>query len=236
MMCYELIKDSQEKCVSDKKSDKESTLHTFLLHEQQSSFYTISKRIVDIVVACLGLAMLGLLLPLITLLIVCEDGGPVFYRQVRVGYQCQPFTIYKIRSMVLDADHYLTQSPQLRAEWERIGKLKHDPRITRLGAVLRRTSLDELPQMLNILRGEMSLVGPRAIQFSELLAFGDLIELRQTIKPGLTGLWQICGRSATDYEQRRVLDCTYVLQRSLSLDLYILAHTFPVVLHGVGAY
>ncbi len=235
-MCYELIIDFQENCVNGEKSCRDSNVHTLLLHEQQSSFYTISKRIVDIIVACLGLAVLGLLLPLIALLIVCEDGGPVFYRQVRVGYQCQPFTIYKIRSMVLDADHYLTRYPQLRAEWERVGKLKYDPRITRLGAVLRRTSVDELPQMLNILRGEMSLVGPRAIQFSELVAFGDLIELRQSIKPGLTGLWQICGRSATDYEQRRVLDCTYVLQRSLSLDLYILAHTFPVVLYGMGAY
>ena len=236
MMCYELIIHSQASYIIDKGSYGDSRESAFLLHAQQSSFYTISKRIVDIIVACLGLAVLGLLLPLITLLIVCEDGGPVFYRQVRVGYQCQPFTIYKIRSMVLDADHYLTRYPQLRAEWERVGKLKHDPRITRLGAVLRRTSLDELPQMLNILRGEMSLVGPRAIQFSELVAFGDLIELRQTTKPGLTGLWQICGRSATDYEQRRVLDCTYVLQRSLSLDLYIVAHTFPVVLHGMGAY
>lgn len=196
----------------------------------------MSKRIIDMLVACIGLLVLACLLPFIALLILYEDGGPVFYRQVRIGYQCQPFTIYKIRTMVVDADQYLARHPCLRAEWERVGKLKDDPRITRLGTVLRRTSLDELPQMLNILRGEMSLVGPRAIQCSELAAFGDLIELRQSIKPGLTGLWQICGRSSTNYEQRRILDCTYVLQRSLALDLYILAHTLPVVWYGMGAY
>lgn len=235
-MCHELTLDGHVASTTNEKRQDDTSAHIFLLNEQRSSFYASGKRLIDIIVACIGLSILGLCLPFIALLILCEDGGPIFYRQVRVGYQCQPFTIYKIRSMGIDADQYLARHPQLRTAWERVGKLEHDPRITRIGAILRRTSLDELPQMLNILRGEMSLVGPRAIQFSELAAFGDLIELRQTIKPGLTGLWQICGRSATSYEQRRILDCTYVLQRSLSLDLYILAHTLPVVFHGMGAY
>jgi lipopolysaccharide/colanic/teichoic acid biosynthesis glycosyltransferase len=137
--------------------------------------------------------------------------------------------------MRIDADEYLNRHPALRKEWETSGKLHNDPRITRIGNFLRRSSLDELPQMWNILRGDMSLVGPRAIQYSEIAVFGELIELRQQAKPGLTGLWQISGRSMTSYEQRCILDCIYVTEGSIWLDGYILLKTIPSVLAAAGA-
>jgi exopolysaccharide production protein ExoY len=138
--------------------------------------------------------------------------------------------------MRVDADDYLKQHSELMAAWHKIGKLPNDPRITRIGRLLRRTSLDELPQMLNVLRGEMSLVGPRAIQFSEIAAFGELFQLRQIAKPGVTGLWQVSGRSMTSYEQRCVLDCMYVIDQSIWMDVRILIKTVPTVMRGVGAY
>jgi exopolysaccharide production protein ExoY len=232
----ELMLESCGAVVRRREDDARYTYPAFFSNQYTAFFHAVIRRALDIVVAGGGLCLLALLLPFIALVMLYEDGGPLFYRQVRVGYRGRPFVIYKIRSMVADADRYLARHPQLRAEWERMGKLKDDPRVTKLGALLRRSSLDELPQMLNILKGEMSLVGPRAIQFSEQAAFGNLIELRQAVRPGLTGLWQICGRSTTDYEQRGLLDCTYVLQRSLWLDLYILARTLPAVWHGMGAY
>jgi len=211
--------------------------YNVLLEELHTSqVYEFFKRLLDICGAFLGLFVLALLLPLIAFLIVLEDRGPIFYAHVRIGQHSQPFTTYKLRSMMVDADAYLKAHPELLEAWEKSGKLERDPRITRIGNILRRTSLDELPQMVNVLRGEMSLVGPRAIQFSEIERFGELIKLRQMVKPGLTGLWQVSGRSMTDYEQRSILDCTYVLNRSFWMDAHILLKTIPAVFHGVGAY
>jgi exopolysaccharide production protein ExoY len=196
----------------------------------------MAKRGLDIFGALVGLILLVLLLPIISLVIWWEDRGPIFYKQVRVGQNGRPFLIYKFRSMIVDADDYMARHPELLEAWSKDGKLKSDPRITRIGAFLRSTSLDELPQVLNILRGEMSLVGPRAIQFSEKELFGELIDLRQSVKPGLTGLWQISGRSMTDYEQRCILDCIYVIDWSFWLDIEILLRTLPIVTNGVGAF
>ena len=203
--------------------------------KQRSRAYEIAKRGLDIFGALVGLIALGLLLPAIALLIWYEDRGPIFYKHVRVGRYGQPFSAYKFRSMIVDADGYLAGRPELFKAWSKGGKLRNDPRVTRVGSLLRRTSLDELPQMLNVLRGEMSLVGPRAIQFSEVEAFGDLIGLRLLVRPGLTGLWQVSGRSMTDYEQRCVLDCTYIIDRSFWMDIEILLRTLPAVIRGVGA-
>lgn len=207
----------------------------FLIEPQISRTYQVAKRMLDICGALIGLALLALLLPIVALLIVCEDRGPIFYRQLRVGQDGKAFSIYKLRSMIANADDYLARHPELLEAWQQSGKLHDDPRVTRIGSFLRRTSLDELPQMLNILRGEMSLVGPRAIQFSEVTNFGELLGLRQMAKPGLTGLWQVSGRSITDNEQRCVLDCIYVTGRSFWMDLHILIKTLPVVIKGVGA-
>jgi lipopolysaccharide/colanic/teichoic acid biosynthesis glycosyltransferase len=221
---------------------REYPLTTLLLHPMQQQKlklpgnYQIMKRCIDIGGGLLGLLILLLLIPFIALFILCEDRGPIFYKQERIGLYGRPFQTYKLRSMVINADIYLAQHPELLQAWRRSGKLQNDPRITQIGKFLRRTSLDELPQVLNVLRGDMSLVGPRAIQATEIVAFGELGELRQMVKPGLTGLWQISGRSHTTYEQRALLDCTYVLECSIALDLSILIRTLPVVLHGEGAY
>ncbi len=201
-----------------------------------ASSYDVSKRIVDIAGSLIGVLLLLLLLPVIAICVFLEDRGPIFYRQTRVGLNGRPFSMYKFRTMLVDADSYLARHPELRAAWEVNGKLQSDPRITRIGQFLRRTSLDEMPQMINVLRGDMSLVGPRAIQFSEVSVFKDLYELRQTVKPGVTGLWQISGRSTTDYNQRCVLDCMYVMNRSLMMDIHIIMKTFPIIFHGSGAY
>ena len=202
---------------------------------QLSSFYRVSKRGLDICGALLGLLLLLLLLPIIALFIYCEDCGPIFYKQIRVGLYGRPFFTYKLRSMIEQADILLLQHPALLEVWQQHGKLPDDPRITRIGQFLRHSSLDELPQMFNVLRGEMSLVGPRAIQYTECATFGELGALRQQMKPGITGLWQISGRSQTNYEQRCILDCTYVMECSLLADITILLKTVPVVVRGKGA-
>jgi undecaprenyl-phosphate galactose phosphotransferase len=180
--------------------------------------------------------VLALLLPMIALVIWREDAGPIFYRQVRVGQHGRAFFLYKLRTMIVEADLYLDQHPELLIAWQKNGKLHDDPRVTRCGRFLRRTSLDELPQLWNVLRGEMSLVGPRAIQFSEVSVFSELIKLRQLVKPGLTGLWQVSGRSTTSYEQRLILDCTYVMECSIWMDLAIGCKTLPIVFGRIGAY
>lgn len=216
-----------------------SLLDLYGIHPQRQQnpwIYQAAKRGVDICVALIGLIVLGLLLLIIAPLILLEDRGPLFYKQKRVGQHFQPFTLYKLRTMIVDADRHLARDPGLLEAWRKTGKLQHDPRVTRLGSFLRRTSIDELPQLFNVLRGDISLVGPRPIQFSEIPAFGELIKLRQTVKPGLTGLWQVSGRSNTDYEQRAILDCIYVLDCSFWIDLLIIINTPPVVLHGLGAY
>jgi len=201
----------------------------------QSGTYYIAKRCLDISIALVGLALFALSLPILALLIFLEDHHSIFYKQQRVGLHGHLFTTYKLRTMVVDADDYLTQHPEVQAAWEERGKLSHDPRITRIGRFLRRTSLDELPQLLNVLHGEMTLVGPRAIQASEVAAFGELSQLRQKVKPGLTGLWQISGRSSIIYQQRCVLDCIYVVECSLWADMRILIKTIPAVLCARGA-
>ncbi len=201
-----------------------------------SRFYQVAKRGLDVCGALVGLTVLTLLLPIIGLLVLWEDHGPIFYQHVRIGQYGRPFITYKLRSMVTDADAYLARHPELLEAWKKSGKLENDPRVTRVGRILRQTSIDELPQLLNVLRGEVSLVGPRAIQFSEVERFGELIELRQSVKPGLTGLWQVSGRSMIDYEQRAILDCIYVMEHSFWMDIFILLKTIPVVIRGVGAY
>lgn len=213
------------------------TFHERLfLESHRSRIYKLLKRLIDLGGALCGLLILAIVLPAIASLIWLEDAGPIFYKQKRVGHNGQPFFLYKLRTMTVDAETYLEQHPALLAAWQANGKLQHDPRITKLGRFLRRTSLDELPQLWNVLRGEMSLVGPRAIQFSEIEIFRELIYVRQQVKPGLTGLWQVSGRSETSYEQRLILDCTYVLQCSLQMDILILCKTLPAVFSSTGAY
>jgi exopolysaccharide production protein ExoY len=199
----------------------------------------VAKRLLDI----LGSIVLALVFaPLIAVIVVLlrKGGGSVIYRHRRVGRDGRMFACLKFRTMVPDAEQVLRRllenNPELQAEWVRDHKLRHDPRVTRLGRFLRRTSLDELPQLLNVLRGEMSLVGPRPVVREELLRYGKNVGTYLAARPGITGLWQVTGRNDTDYRRRVVLDTYYVRNQNLLLDLYILLKTTGVVLRGNGAY
>ncbi len=167
------------------------------------------------------------------------DGAPIMYGQYRVGRGGKLFRCLKFRSMVKNADQVLAElllrDPHARAQWERDQKLHNDPRITRIGHFLRRSSLDELPQLFNVLRGQMLLVGPRPIVVPELRRYGAAKHYYLAVKPGMTGLWQVSGRNNTTYEERVQFDRKYVEQRSIWFDLSILAKTVQVVATGHGA-
>ena len=173
-------------------------------------------------------------------LIKLTSPGPAFFGQRRYGRKGEPFMAWKFRSMATDASQALEQclaaDPALREEWRKTHKLRNDPRVTRIGRFLRRTSLDELPQLWNILRGQMSFVGPRPIVAEEIARYGGSYSVYKKVTPGLTGLWQVSGRNNTSYEQRVDLDLYYVRNWSLWLDLHVLARTVKVVVLGDGAY
>ncbi len=198
------------------------------------------KRCVDVLLTLLGSIPALPIGIAVALGIKLDSHGPVFYTQRRIGQDGNPIFIYKFRTMVSDADavlhRYLESDPALRKEWDADQKLRHDPRITRMGRFLRKTSLDELPQLWNVLRGSMSLVGPRPIVEKEAGKYGPVFEEYCRVKPGITGLWQISGRNNTTYAERVRFDHYYVSNWSVWLDLWILARTFPVVLRGYGAY
>jgi Undecaprenyl-phosphate galactose phosphotransferase WbaP len=197
------------------------------------------KRVGEILLAS---ALLVLLLPLFLIfaLIIRIDGGPTLYGQVRVGRGGRPFRCFKFRSMVHHADKVLAdllaRDPAAAREWERDFKLKNDPRITKLGHFLRSSSLDELPQLLNVLRGEMSFVGPRPIVEAEVERYQEDIDLYYLVRPGITGLWQVSGRNDVSYDERVALDARYVLNWSLKFDLLIMLRTLPAVMRKSGAY
>jgi undecaprenyl-phosphate galactose phosphotransferase len=181
------------------------------------------------------------LLPLLLLIagLVALDGGPVFFAHQRLGLRGRSFGCLKFRTMVVNSDavlqHVLRDNPQAAAEWAATHKLKHDPRITWIGRILRKTSLDELPQLLNVLQLHMSLVGPRPIVSMEVPKYAEDIAFYYETRPGITGLWQVSGRNATSYARRVQLDSWYVKNWSLWQDLGIIARTIPAVLTGRGA-
>lgn len=185
------------------------------------------------------MVLLSPMLALIALLIWREDRHSILFAHYRVGRNGRLFRCLKFRTMRHDADQVLGRmllaDPALRLEWERDQKLRNDPRITRIGRVLRHTSLDELPQLLNIWRGEMNFVGPRPIVVQELQRYGAYKRHYLSVKPGVTGLWQVSGRNNTTYERRVELDRRYVEHRSIRLDVMILVRTFKVVITREGA-
>lgn len=180
------------------------------------------------------------LMLLVALAILLQDSGPVVFAHRRIGRDGQSFPCFKFRSMAADAearlDDLLARDPQARAEWARDHKLRNDPRVTPLGAFLRKTSLDELPQLFNVLRGEMALVGPRPIVDAEVSRYGRRFAHYCSTKPGITGLWQVSGRNDVSYRGRVAMDTLYARNRSLSLDLAIMAKTVPAVLMRKGSY
>lgn len=200
----------------------------------------LAKRAVDLGLA-LVLVVLGWpLFLLLCLAVKASSPGPVFYRQERLGRGGRRFYVWKFRTMVRNADEalgdYLAAHPEEQREWEANHKLRRDPRVTWAGRFLRRTSLDELPQVWNVIRGEMSLVGPRPIVVAEIPKYGDRYRLYARVVPGVTGLWQVSGRNNTTYEERVQLDTEYVRNWSCWLDLYILIRTVKTVLLREGAY
>jgi exopolysaccharide production protein ExoY len=203
------------------------------------SRYAPAKRILDIAGAIVLAAVFSPLIVAIAIL-MRREGGSIIYKHRRVGRDGRSFECLKFRTMVPNADQVLREllerDAAIKAEWVRDHKLRCDPRVTRLGRFLRRTSLDELPQLWNVMRGEMSLVGPRPVVKEELLRYGRNVRAYLSTKPGITGLWQVKGRNDTDYRRRVVLDTYYVRNQNLLLDLYILLKTTGVVLGGVGAY
>lgn len=197
-------------------------------------------RVLDIVVALFALLFFLPLLCIIAMLILVTDPGPVIFAHKRIGHGGRPFYCLKFRSMAVDAkerlDRLLAADPQARREWALNQKLRDDPRITRIGAVLRKSSLDELPQLINVLRGEMSLVGPRPIVTDEIERYGRYFSHYCRVRPGITGLWQVSGRSDVSYRRRVAFDVVYTRSYSVALNTKILLFTIPCVLRQRGSY
>ncbi|MDR0473564.1 MAG: undecaprenyl-phosphate galactose phosphotransferase WbaP [Treponema sp.] len=198
------------------------------------------KRIMDIVFVSLGGLLLFPFFLLIAALVRLSSSGPVLYKHKRIGQNAKTFYAYKFRSMFEDADKQLekilAQNPELKKEWEASHKLKDDPRVTGIGKIMRRTSIDEFPQLLNILKGDMSLVGPRPVTDEEMEKYGENFNRIFSVKPGLTGLWQVSGRSDKDYSERISYDTYYLQSWSVWLDLWIIYKTPSAIFKGKGAY
>jgi len=199
-----------------------------------------AKRGFDVVFASVALIALSPLFLLIAALIKVSDGGPIFYRHRRVGWHMRSFDCLKFRTMMPNSDRvfqrHLQTSPGAAQEWNESRKLKNDPRITTVGKVLRELSLDELPQLINILRGDMSVVGPRPVVLDELRLYGPNADSYLEARPGLTGAWQVSGRNDVSYAVRATLDRTYVEKWSLASDVVIILKTIPAVISAKGSY
>ena len=198
------------------------------------------KMVFDYTLTLLGTIAISPILLFIAIWIYKDSPGPVIFKHIRIGKDGKPFPCYKFRSMCVDAkeklEELLANDPAAREEWERDFKLKNDPRITKSGAFLRKTSLDELPQIFNVLKGEMSLVGPRPIIQEELERYGEYVGDYLMVKPGITGMWQVSGRSDIEYHERVLLDSWYVRNWSVWIDIVMLFKTFAVVAMRKGAY
>lgn len=196
-------------------------------------------RTLDLIVGLAGLIFFAPALAVVAAAIWFLDPGPIIYAHRRVGAQGREFNCLKFRTMAVDGDSrleaLLATSPTARWEWEQYRKVTADPRITPLGAFLRASSLDELPQLINVLRGEMSLVGPRPIVRAEAYRYGRYFTTYCSVRPGITGLWQVLGRNRVSYRRRVAMDVLYVRRRSLALNLWILVATIPAVIFRKGA-
>ncbi len=201
---------------------------------------SVAKRAMDIVLALAAIIFAFPLLIALALLVKLTDGGPILYGHRRAGRGGKEFVCYKLRTMRTDAAQrladLLARDPVAAAEWAQYRKLRHDPRVTPLGRLLRRSSLDELPQLLNILAGDMSVIGPRPITAEETQFYGDDSVFYSAVRPGVLGLWQVNGRNLLSYDERIDFDVQYVSQWSMWLDIKILFLAVPVVLFGKGAY
>lgn len=202
---------------------------------EPSAVYYILKRLIDIILATFGILVLVPVYLVVAICIKLDDGGDVLHFREIIGQHGRRFFALKFRSMIRDADTYLEKYPELKREYLQNMKLMDDPRITRVGRFLRKTSLDELPQLFNVLVGQMTLVGPRIIHPGELPRYGHYAQKRLSVKPGITGLWQISGRQHISYDERVLFDMQYIDNRSCILDLVIFMKTLKVLIVHTGA-
>ncbi|MBK1813884.1 sugar transferase [Clostridium sp. YIM B02505] len=209
---------------------RDATKSTMGINIKKRSIYTCIKRIIDIVGSFVGLILLSPLILVVSILIKIDSDGAVFFSQERIGLHGKRFKMYKFRSMVINAEELKARLEKLNEMSGPMFKMKEDPRVTKIGKFIRRTSIDELPQLLNILKGDMSLVGPRPSLPHEVEKFEDWMMERLEVKPGLTCYWQVSGRNDIDFEEWMKLDVKYVRERDLWLDIKLIFKTFKVFL------
>jgi lipopolysaccharide/colanic/teichoic acid biosynthesis glycosyltransferase len=193
-------------------------------------------NLIDYVLAGVGLLVLSPFFIILAIIVRLDSPGPIFYRRRVMGRNGRQFDAFKFRTMRVNGDAILEANPALKDQWLRDQKLKDDPRITHCGQWMRKLSLDELPQLLNVLRGEMSIVGPRMMTLPELRYYGEQVKELLTVKPGITGLWQVSGRSDLDRNERVRMDMQYVHMRTWWLNIVLILMTIPAALKGSGAY
>jgi lipopolysaccharide/colanic/teichoic acid biosynthesis glycosyltransferase len=202
--------------------------------------YRVVKRCGDVFLVLISLPVTLFAIGVVSAMVMLSSPGPIFYSHRRIRKHGAFFSMWKFRTMCVNSaevlEEYLAKHPEARAEWNKTHKLRDDPRITPIGSFLRRYSLDELPQLWNVLTGQMSLVGPRPIVAAEVEKYGDYFGCYCRVKPGLTGLWQVSGRSELSYDARVALDCEYVNRWSLQKDIVILSKTFSSVVNQDGAF
>jgi Undecaprenyl-phosphate galactose phosphotransferase WbaP len=202
--------------------------------------YRIIKRSLDLLLVAVSLPVSLLVLGIVAIVVALNSPGPIFYSHRRIRRHGAFFSMWKFRTMCVNSaevlEKHLAEHPEARIEWNKSHKLRNDPRITKIGSFLRRYSLDELPQLWNVVTGQMSLVGPRPIVAAEVEKYGGCFSCYCKVKPGLTGLWQVSGRSSLTYDERVALDCEYVGNWSLTKDTVILLKTFSTVINQDGAF
>ena len=206
------------------------------IYREKSAVYKLIKRLMDILLSAAALLVLSPVFLITAVVIKCEDRGPVFFVQQRAGKDMKPFSIYKFRSMYVNADEKMAEMMKHNEQTGHAFKIKDDPRITRVGKVIRRFSIDELPQLINIIKGDMSIVGPRPILTFQMEACSPYERQRLVVRPGLTCYWQIGGRADVTWEEWVELDLDYIEDMGLWTDLKMILRTVPVVFSGDGAY
>ena len=230
------LADTFAPAIARPRVDRASGVPMVSMHMVHDDWRLVAKRVLDVVGASVGIVLLSPLLVAIAVAVRCSSPGPIFFAQERYGLRKRRFRMYKFRTMVRDAELLLSDLEKQNEATGHAFKMKNDPRVTRIGGFLRRTSLDEFPQLLNVLGGEMSLVGPRPMSVRDVARFDELRLVRRfSVRPGLTCLWQVGGRSDTTFEEWMRLDLDYIDTWSLSLDFKILARTVPAVFKGAGA-
>ena len=231
--------DSQELGIEEIKKDIEPSKDAIKV--KNGIVYLICKKIIDIVAGVIGVILLAPITLVVWIIRLCmhENDGPLFFEQLRIGKDGKQFRLYKFRTMVMNADEklykYLEENEEARKEYKKYKKLKNDPRITKLGNFLRKTSLDEFPQFINLLKGDMSLVGPRPYLYREKNDMGDYYDQIVQVKPGITGYWQVNGRNDVDFEERTYMDTYYIEHRGIIMDLKIILKTVLKMFKKEGA-